>query len=800
MVRAAFKAIPVIEHLPLQITSICAFGSRIILGSSTGTLLIYNVKDDGNSNITLTLEDTKKDFSKKSIDRVEVIKETGLLACLSEDFVSLYDLNTFTKSITLNNTKGATIMTAITSIELISGIPTIISKLAVVVKKKIIIFEWRDSEYFESKEYSSSDRIESIRFGTVNFIFVATFKDFWSLQLPMGQWDELFSADTSSLITVGAGFDATISNTKDSDVISGNASTARQSSTPQPSAGNWGNWSLGLGGVLTAGYSLSSRVKPLIERMPNDELLLCRENTAVFVTSFGKISKRRNEAGYRALVRFSHNPIDLTFTSTYVITISGQSIKRSLIKKDSINRIDFDAINESSSLKNDTAYCIEIRNILTHSLVQQIELTCSVPESDILYLSQDENVATQMISTDAPKLLAKQIDGKQVWVAGNNTLWGLFPYPISLQVEEQIHFKNYEEAESLVMQSDMILESERQDLLLKVKWLHSIYLISIPKKCEIGFNMLLDINAVPTEAISTFPKFISGELYVPDDSNDGNSAFGYFSSFFSLASNKSSKISSKDTSSEPISSESSNSSTSSPSITSNKSFKENASTSNNSRKANTHTYHNSKESINELLQGLMRYLIEHRRLIQATIDKKADLEYLSKTCLVNSSESRSVIDDESTNSTSILDFSLHTESFSVLDIAKYVDTTLLKVYLKIAPSLVGSLVRLVNYCDIQETEKILLKNSRYKDLIDFYYCKGLHRKALDLLFKRGSDPDEFLLKGVMQTIYYLQKLPSSYLDLILEYFSWPLKLSVDFENGISNSLLDGNTSYMPKNN
>ncbi|OLY81894.1 Vam6/Vps39-like protein [Smittium mucronatum] len=787
MVRAAFKAIPVIELLPVQISCICGYGSKLIIGSSTGTLLVYRVKNDGDDSLTLTLEDTKKDLSKKSIDSVVVIKETGLLACLSDDFVSLYDLNTFTKSMTLNSTKGATIMTAITSIELISGIPTIISKLAVVVKKKIIIFEWRDSEYFESKEYSSGDKIETIRFSTINFMFVATFKDFWTLQLSLGQWDELFSADTSSLLTVGAGFDASIAEPKYPDIGPRNSNENKQEVSQQSST-SWSGWGLGFGGALiNAGYGSNFRKYPIIKRMPNDELLLCRENTGVFVTSFGKISKRRNDAGYRALIRFSHSPIDLTFTSTYVISISGTPSKRSLIKSNNASLESINLSKERNSKKLDQSYCVEIRNILTGSLIQQVELLCTIPENDILNSSQEDDIESHVVSTDSPKHLAKQIDGKQVWVAGSHTLWRLTPYPISSQVEEQILLKNYIEAESLIAQSDMILESEREELSLKVKYLHSIYLLSFPEKCEIGFNMLLDLNANPEEIISKFPKSISGNSYREYTPNSIKNSLNSVSSIFDLESSFSSSVNTSTSSSSSKSEDSPNDSNTDSLQLNETREHENISLPESSTIGKDGQ--TSRECFIRILQGLMRYLVDHRRKIQSASDKMvSDLQYLSRVFSQRSPNSFSSEINAPRDSSNILNFDLIVEPVPVEIMATVVDTTLLKVYLEIAPSLVGSLVRVNNSCEIKETEKILLDLERYKDLVDFYYCKGLHRKALDLLFSRGSDSSEVVLKGISPTVYYLQKLPSSQLDLILEYFSWPLKLSIDIENGINNPL------------
>ncbi|KAI8612719.1 CNH domain-containing protein [Chytriomyces sp. MP71] len=107
-----------------------------------------------------------------------------------------------------------------------------------------------------------------------------------------------------------------------------------------------------------------------------------------------------------------------------------------------------------------------------------------------------------------------------------------------------------------------------------------------------------------------------------------------------------------------------------------------------------------------------------------------------------------------------------------LFLSSVVDTTLLKVYLIVNEGLVGSLVRVENYCDLEETEAALKAKNKEKELIDFYYSKGQHRKALENL----HHPND-----IMQ---YLQKLNIvAHVDLFLE-FSGPI-FDMDVNEGLA---------------
>uniref|UniRef100_A0A0K8T2X7 CNH domain-containing protein n=1 Tax=Lygus hesperus TaxID=30085 RepID=A0A0K8T2X7_LYGHE len=106
-----------------------------------------------------------------------------------------------------------------------------------------------------------------------------------------------------------------------------------------------------------------------------------------------------------------------------------------------------------------------------------------------------------------------------------------------------------------------------------------------------------------------------------------------------------------------------------------------------------------------------------------------------------------------------------------------IDTTLLKCYLQTNDVLIAPLLRR-NFCNLEETERILKKHEKYGDVIVLYKTKGLHEKALDLLQKQATCEDSSLY-GVDNTIQYLQSLGSDYIELILRYSEWVLEAQPD---------------------
>lgn len=115
--------------------------------------------------------------------------------------------------------------------------------------------------------------------------------------------------------------------------------------------------------------------------------------------------------------------------------------------------------------------------------------------------------------------------------------------------------------------------------------------------------------------------------------------------------------------------------------------------------------------------------------------------------------------------------------------AKLVDTTLFRAHMYATPSLAGSLFRIANFCDPDVVMEKLEESGRDTELIDFYYGKKMHRRALELLLKFGQskveneeeNPVAAQLQGPKRTVAYLQHLSPEYTDLILEFSDWPIR-------------------------
>ncbi|KAL4905155.1 hypothetical protein BDW74DRAFT_19622 [Aspergillus multicolor] len=191
---SAFTARPLVELKPRdksRIESVLAYGDRVLVGLNNGSLRIYRVNEvdadadhdatensgngngkdnghdagsgyggsrpptqNGNADNTMTkakqtdlLREMEK-FSRYKIEQLALIKEAKLLVSLSGGYVSIHDLQTYQLQEQLTRTKGAVAFAVTSNIvnDPETGVPSIVSRLAVAVKRKILLWSWRDME------------------------------------------------------------------------------------------------------------------------------------------------------------------------------------------------------------------------------------------------------------------------------------------------------------------------------------------------------------------------------------------------------------------------------------------------------------------------------------------------------------------------------------------------------------------------------------------------------------------------------------------------------------------------------
>ncbi|KAF3020651.1 Vacuolar morphoproteinsis protein 6 [Neopestalotiopsis sp. 37M] len=284
---SAFTARPIIElkqRDKSKIETILAYGDRVLVGLNTGALRIYRLNniatDSGNTNggnndngvasatgslpndteqpksktspkATDLLREVEK-FSTRPIEQLARIKEANIIVSLSAYHVSLYDLSSYELIETLSRTKNASCFAVTSNIvkDAATDIPEIISRLAVAVKRKLLLWSWHASELSdEVKEIVLPEAVRSVTWATA----------------------------TKIVCGMNAGYVLVDIDTLTTMEINGSGAAAAGGQGSRFGAASMGY--MGLGGYMP---------KPLTAKLADGEMLLAKDVSSLFIDTEGK--------------------------------------------------------------------------------------------------------------------------------------------------------------------------------------------------------------------------------------------------------------------------------------------------------------------------------------------------------------------------------------------------------------------------------------------------------------------------------------------------------------------------------
>ena len=248
---------------------------------NTGSLRIYRVNESrndvssangktsqdgrpgsqGKSSVVDLLREVEK-FSKRAIEQLAIIKEANLLVSLSDGYISIHDLQAYTLQEQLTKTKGAVTFAVTSNIvkDPVTGVPSILSRLAVSVKRKLLLWSWQDSELI-------NDTVEVV--------------------LPTPARTLTWSTGTKIICGMNSGYVMVEIETGHIQEISGPGSIgglASQESGRFAGAGTAGMSYMGMSNWVPKG---------LATRLGEGELLLAKDINTLFIDSNGKPLDRR---------------------------------------------------------------------------------------------------------------------------------------------------------------------------------------------------------------------------------------------------------------------------------------------------------------------------------------------------------------------------------------------------------------------------------------------------------------------------------------------------------------------------
>ncbi|KAL9124441.1 MAG: hypothetical protein Q9217_006228, partial [Psora testacea] len=279
---SAFTARPLVElkqRDKSKIESILAYGDRLLVGLNTGSLRIYRINESlgesasqaseaaadqgptsqaGPNAVDLLREQEK--FSKQRIEQLALVKEANILLSLSNGYVHMHDLHSYELQETLSKSKGASTFAVASNVvkDASTGVNSIVTRLAVAVKRRFMIWTWQDGELdAENIEMTLATGIKNITWATDTRLFAGLNANYVLVDI-----ETLTATDIVGPGSIGG--------------------------APGQDGGRFGG-----AGVASMGYLGLSAPKPLATKLGKGEMLLAKDINTLFVDMDGNSLGRR---------------------------------------------------------------------------------------------------------------------------------------------------------------------------------------------------------------------------------------------------------------------------------------------------------------------------------------------------------------------------------------------------------------------------------------------------------------------------------------------------------------------------
>ena len=784
-------------------------GDRVLVGLNTGSLRIYRLNELSSDQLPPTTNDahdsgeitspktpTKQDpttkpglapkptdllrevekFSTRSIEQLAIVKEADLLISLSNYHVSFHNLQTYELIETLSRTKNATCFAVTSNIvkDAATGIPEIISRLAVAVKRRLLLWSWHESELRN---------------------------DVTEILLPEAIRTVTWANDTKLVCGLNAGYvlvDVTTAETKEITAAGAAVAGGQGSRFGAASMGY-----MGLGGYVP---------KPLAARLTDDHMLLARDINTLFID----VSADGNPLEKRQ-VPWQAAPEGIGYSYPYIL-----------------------------ALQNPAKGSLEVRNPDTLSLLQIIEL----PGAANMHFP--------------PPTVSLAHAAKGFHVSSERAVWKMDATDYDTQVQELVDMNRFDEAISVLDMLEDALLKDKSGALREVKMRKAEALFR-QRKFRTSLDLFNedDVHAPPERVLKLYPKVIAGDLSEeperPETSEEeeepeeedlkpkpnGDRAVkdpGASASAVEAASPaRPSAFARYLMGSRKTDSDNASIASSKKGSTDND-YAASIKTKAKAKEQRRDSRYLGGDDLVKAVRELNSYLAGTRARLQRVIDPttgklKPRRQQTFGTSQSSATDDNRAIDELLLEQRSESDDHLEKQLVSTFSL---VDTTLFRGYLFSQPSLVGSLLRIANFCDPDVVKEKLLEKNRYNEIVDFFHGKRLHREALEMLRRFGeaeednTDPDldadadgdaagaaedekkpsteetnkepevnekvpvedaetqedqtrkavEFRvdvrqipeqLRGPHRTVAYLQSLPPDLIDLVLEFARWVLR-------------------------
>lgn len=762
-----FYVSPVAKGIKDRVEAVVATSDKLYLGTSTGTLYIYDVeKEEGNDEPKLTLRETKKSFTRRQIDQLGVLKDINSLVVLSDSAVTLYPLSTLTPPTVLTQTRTASVFALDTSNQFelsdgsyataaqsgSKGIPTVVTVLAVGCKRKVVIFRWHDGEAQPVKELTLDHTPRAIAFPTPHTITMA-------YPPPDNAVLSLTNMSLTEFVT---------------------PATTAVSTNPGGMGMGMGMGALsGLGGYM----GLGAKAKQVVVKIEDGEVLIPKESTGLF---FGPDGQTTRPVG----VDWPAVPEETAYTKPYIIS----SFPPNSLPVPSDTDTSATALTQAPTTIPNSA--LQIRSSLSLQPVQTLKYPfIEDPQAPPPAPTKPGAGAkppvihphTLRLLTTSPgtgptasSYIISTPTDRAALASEGSTLWALVLTPWQNQISELVSAQKYADALAL-----LAVVPVQPDPTRHIQGLRAVQLFQ-EGQFDKAIEMFLELDTNPAKVVALFPESISGRLAAPrekwiemfggetekeDVVEEGGKSVAVVEGAEEEEVQKA--VAAAGVSDVP------QSPTTASGLSGGLSSRLKAMAGGG---GDTDSVKDAPAPASKGKKGADEFKLSTRALDVFLVDKRPKIPPALQIFGITAAQSGDVPALSAASVSELMD--LPSAPLSTLTpeqlvrVAQLVDTALFRLYLFTKPSLIGALCRVDNWCEVVEVEEALRSRKKFTELIDLYRGKKMHAKALDLLYDLSKEEDDDLDK-YHPSIRYLQKLGPEHQELVFKSARWIFEAKPD---------------------
>ncbi|SOV08962.1 related to Vam6/Vps39-like protein involved in vacuolar morphogenesis [Ustilago sp. UG-2017a] len=405
------------------------------------------------------------------------------------------------------------------------GVMTLVTVLAVGVKRKLLVFRWIDGEFWDTREVALNHTPRSLAFVTPTRLLMGyNAAEYGTISIPLaaestvaythpspgyggtnnnssGQLRRETHVHPPSNSTSGPLVDLTSPSlsswhVEDFDLSSNNTVTpeggdATGSNQQTSTSAGFGAALGGLGGL--GGYmGLSSRGKISVLHVDGGEVLFVRDGTGIFLGADGRPTRREG-------VEWSATPLEVAFAKPYVFSVLPSGSVPSL---------------KNSSLPNANNPVLQIRSVGTLFAVQTL---CFPPVSATSRpLSSSTSppqvrLLTPSTGNKPPVLVVVTPTDRNALEREGSTVWQLEMQGWGRQIDELVEKGEFEEALGLLDSVDNVILEDKDERRAHVQGLFAVSLFADERYDE-AVEMFMELDTNPAKVIALYPSSVAGEL------------------------------------------------------------------------------------------------------------------------------------------------------------------------------------------------------------------------------------------------------------------------------------------------